>query len=55
MKNGYHNTTTDDIAKAAGISTGIIYRYFSDKKEILIAAIDSFTDTMEGKLLSSYH
>ena len=25
---GYHHTTTDDIAAAAGFSTGIIYRYF---------------------------
>ena len=25
---GYHHTTTDDIAAAAGVSTGIIYRYF---------------------------
>lgn len=46
-KNGYHNTTTDDIAKAAGVSTGIIYRYFNDKKELFLAAIDYFIDSME--------
>ena len=33
---GYHHTTTDDIAAAAGVSTGIIYRYFKDKHDILI-------------------
>lgn len=39
LKNGFHNTTTDDIAKYAGVSTGIIYRYFPNKKELLICAL----------------
>ena len=29
---GYYNTTTVEIAKIAGVSTGIIYNYFKDKK-----------------------
>ena len=33
---GYYQTTTTDIAKYAGVSTGIIYQYFNDKKEIFI-------------------
>lgn len=36
---GYHNTNTAEIAKAAGVSTGIIYQYFKDKHDILIAGI----------------
>ncbi|MBP5669859.1 MAG: TetR/AcrR family transcriptional regulator, partial [Lachnospiraceae bacterium] len=36
LKEGYHNVTTDDIAKAAGLSTGIVYHYFKDKKDILL-------------------
>lgn len=39
MEKGYHHTTTDDIAAAAGVSTGIIYRYFKDKHDILIAGL----------------
>ncbi len=35
----YHNTTVDEIAKRAGVSTGIAYRYFKNKKEILLAAL----------------
>ena len=27
-ENGYFNTSTNDIAKYAGVSTGIIYQYF---------------------------
>jgi len=29
---GYYNTNTADIAKAAKVSTGIVYGYFKDKK-----------------------
>lgn len=37
---GYHNVTVDGIAKACGLSTGSAYRYFKNKKEMLLAAID---------------
>ncbi len=53
MKNGYHNTTTDDIAKAAGVSTGIIYRYFYDKKDILMAALTLYFHTLQNQFLSA--
>lgn len=33
---GYHGTNTAQIAKAAGVSTGIIYQYFKDKHEIFL-------------------
>ena len=36
---GYHKTTVDEIAKKAGVSTGIAYRYFKNKKELLLAAL----------------
>lgn len=39
MEQGYHHTTTDDIAAASGVSTGIIYRYFKDKHDILLAGL----------------
>lgn len=42
LTRGYHHTTTDDIAKAAGISTGIIYHYFEDKNAILLAGIEMY-------------
>ncbi len=38
-ENGYFNTSTNDIAKYAGVSTGIIYQYFNDKKEIFIEGL----------------
>jgi AcrR family transcriptional regulator len=66
MVKGYHNTSVDEIAKAAGLSTGIAYRYFKNKKELLLAALsfsfenikdiagvsedDFFTDDISGIL-----
>lgn len=38
-KNGYHKTTVDEIARHAGGSTGIAYRYFKNKKELLLEAL----------------
>ncbi|MDF2905313.1 MAG: transcriptional regulator [Herbinix sp.] len=36
---GYHNTNTAEIAKLAGVSTGILYNYFKDKKDIFMEVI----------------
>jgi len=51
-KNGYHKTNTSDIAEYAGVSTGIIYQYFNDKKEILIEGIKMYSDTIMFPLLN---
>lgn len=39
---GYYGTNTAEIAKLAGVSTGIIYGYFQDKRDILICALDIY-------------
>lgn len=39
---GYHNTNTAEIAKAANVSTGIVYQYFKDKHDILIESIEIY-------------
>ena len=41
---GYHSTTTADIAKDAGVSTGIVYGYFRDKRDILLDILDIYID-----------
>lgn len=38
-EHGFHNTTLETIARAAGVSVGLIYRYFEDKDELLYYAI----------------
>ena len=39
---GYYNTDTAKIAKYAEVSTGIVYQYFNDKKEIFLEGIKSY-------------
>lgn len=54
---GYHSTTTADIAKKAGVSTGIVYNYFTDKKDILLQGITqyfSFAQAPVLKILESH-
>lgn len=50
-KNGYYNTNTSDIAKYAGVSTGIIYQYFTDKKDIFIEGIKNYSDNIMFPIL----
>lgn len=51
-ENGYYNTNTTDIAKYAGVSTGIIYQYFTDKKEIFIEGIKDYSDNIMFPILN---
>ena len=51
---GYYNTTTVDIAKAAHVSTGIVYSYFKDKKDILISGLDMLSEQAVAPLLATF-
>ncbi|MDE7372460.1 MAG: TetR/AcrR family transcriptional regulator [Clostridia bacterium] len=37
---GYYSTNTAQIAKHAGVSTGIVYGYFKDKHDILLDVLE---------------
>lgn len=41
---GYYNTNTAEIAKVAGVSTGIVYQYFKDKHDILVEGIKKYSN-----------
>ena len=43
---GYYNTNTAEIAKAAGVSTGIVYSYFSDKHDILLEGLKLYANSI---------
>ena len=49
--NGYYSTNTNDIAKYVGVSIGIIYQYFNDKKEIFIEGIKKYSDSIMFPIL----
>lgn len=41
---GYFSTNTSEIAKLAGVSTGIVYGYFKDKRDVLLEVLDVYID-----------
>lgn len=49
---GYFNVSTPDIAELAGVSTGIIYQYFNDKKEIFIEGVKNYSNTIMFPMLT---
>lgn len=49
---GFYNVSTPDIAKAAGVSTGIIYQYFTDKKEIFIEGVKNYSNAIMFPMLN---
>ncbi len=45
---GLHGATVVEIAKAAGITGGALYRYFDSKEEIFQAVVDAHTSTIQA-------
>lgn len=43
---GYHNVNCVDIAKYANVSTGIIYQYFNDKRDIFIEGVKNYSNSI---------
>ena len=43
---GFHTTTMDEIATAAGVSTGTLYNYFGTKSTVLLAHLESRVSDM---------
>lgn len=48
---GYHNVTCVDIARYAGVSTGIIYQYFKDKRDIFISGTKDYANKIMFPML----
>lgn len=40
---GFHATTTKEIAAASGVAEGLIFYYFGDKRKLLLEIVRSFT------------
>lgn len=48
---GYYGTNTQEIAKRAGVSTGIVYGYFEDKRDILICVLKIYIERVSAPLM----
>ena len=51
---GYYGTNTAEIAKKAGVSTGIVYGYFRDKRDILISVLDIYIEKCFEPILKMF-
>lgn len=54
MNNGYEKTTVEDIINKVGVAKGCFYHYFSSKKEIFEACIDSLSDSIFKSYLNIF-
>ncbi len=45
LRNGFHQTTTDEICREASITPGGLYHYFASKDELIAAVIDTNAQT----------
>nr|WP_321513622.1 TetR/AcrR family transcriptional regulator [uncultured Pseudodesulfovibrio sp.] len=52
-KHGFHGTNAKGIAKAAGVSIGTFYAYFTDKKTILLAIIDQHLSQIDQSVFKT--
>lgn len=51
---GYYGTNTAEIAKRAGVSTGIVYGYFQDKRDILICVLELYINKVFDPILKFF-
>ncbi len=51
---GYYGTNTAEIAKRAGVSTGIVYGYFQDKRDILISVLELYIEKVFDPFLKMF-
>lgn len=51
---GYYGTNTAEIAKRAGVSTGIVYGYFQDKRDILISVLSIYIEKVFEPILGLF-
>ncbi len=49
-QNGINKTSMNDIAKAAAITKGLVYYYFSSKEELVTAVIDLVVEQINQQL-----
>lgn len=46
---GYHATTTEKIAEAAGVTEPVLYRHFDDKKSLFLEVLRDIRETALGR------
>jgi AcrR family transcriptional regulator len=52
VKDGYEATSTNRVAKTAGVSVGSLYQYFPSKEALIVAVMERHADAILGRLQS---
>ncbi|MFB9777221.1 TetR/AcrR family transcriptional regulator [Brevibacterium otitidis] len=52
-RSGYHTTSMDDVAEAAGVSKPVLYQHFSSKQDLYLAAIDTAAESFAEAIRSA--
>ena len=50
-KEGFARANTDEIAKAANLGKGTVYRYFKNKRELFLSVVDRGLDKLKDAIL----
>ena len=50
---GYEATTTNQISKRAGVSVGIFYKYFRDKRDIFLEIYSNYSSQIEKTVIAA--
>ncbi|MBN1191582.1 MAG: TetR/AcrR family transcriptional regulator [Dehalococcoidales bacterium] len=53
-QNGYHNTSSNEIAAHAGVSVGSFYAYFRDKKQLFLEVMSYYNDLILKQVETGY-
>jgi AcrR family transcriptional regulator len=52
-RNGYHGTSMNDVADAAGVTKPVLYQHFDSKRELYLALIDEVGARLLNAILSA--
>jgi AcrR family transcriptional regulator len=52
VRNGFHQTSMQDLFAEAGLSAGAVYRYFASKDEMVVAIAEDTIGEVVGTMLS---
>ncbi len=50
LRNGFHQTSMQDVIAEAGLSVGAVYRYFRSKNDIVEAIAEQYSSQIRGQL-----
>jgi AcrR family transcriptional regulator len=53
FRDGFMATNLDEVAEAAGLAKGTLYRYFDNKAELYVAVLSANADVFEERLLGA--